>query len=106
MLVCILWKTRELVRQAISFESKGFHVGIVTVFRFGGEMKKESSEKLILPCNIAGRKGIFQTDRVDSDIPLLLSKTDMKRSIWKMTQLKYLIKLLTKEQLHQDIVLY
>ena len=27
-----------------------------TVFRFGGEMKKESFEKLILPCNIAGRK--------------------------------------------------
>ena len=27
-----------------------------TVFRFGGEMKKESSEKLILPCTIAGRK--------------------------------------------------
>ena len=42
-----------------------------TVFRFGGEMKKESSEKLILPCTIAGRKVMIQTDVVDSDIPLL-----------------------------------
>ena len=46
--------------------------------RFGGEMKKESSEKLILPCTTAGRKVIIQTDVVDSDIPLLLSKLDMK----------------------------
>ena len=30
-----------------------------TVFRFGGEMKKESSEKLILPCTIAGREVII-----------------------------------------------
>ena len=42
-------------------------------------MKKESSEKLILPCTIAGRKVMTQTDVVDSDIPLLLSKPDMKR---------------------------
>ena len=50
-----------------------------TVFRFGGEMKKESSEKLILPCTTARRKVLIQTDVVDSDIPLLLSKPDMKR---------------------------
>ena len=51
-----------------------------TVFRFDGEMKKESSEKLILPCTIAGRKVMIQTNIVvDSDIPLLLSKPDMKR---------------------------
>ena len=50
-----------------------------TVFRFGGEMKKESFEKLILPCTTAGKKVMIQTDVVDSDIPLLLSKPDMKR---------------------------
>ena len=50
-----------------------------TVFRFGGEMKKESSEKLILPCTTAGREVMIQTDVVDIDIPLLLSKPDMKR---------------------------
>ena len=50
-----------------------------TVFRFGGEMKKESSEKLILPCTIAGRKVMIQTDVVNSDIPLQLSKPDMER---------------------------
>ena len=37
-----------------------------TVFRFGGEMKKESFEKLILPCTIAGRKVMIQKDVVDS----------------------------------------
>ena len=42
-------------------------------------MKKESSEKLILPCNIAGRKVMIQTNVVDSDTPMLLSKLDMKR---------------------------
>ena len=50
-----------------------------TVFRFGGKMKKESSEKLILPCIIAGRKVMIQTDVVDSDIPLMLRKPEMKR---------------------------
>ena len=42
-------------------------------------MKKESFEKLILSCTIAGKKVMIQTDVVDSDIPLLLSKPDMKR---------------------------
>ena len=50
-----------------------------TVFSFGGERKKESFEKLILPCTIAGKKVMIQTDVVDSDIPLLLRKPDMKR---------------------------
>ena len=50
-----------------------------TVFRFGGEMKKECSEILILPCTVAGRKVMIQIDVVDSDIPLLSSKPDMKR---------------------------
>ena len=36
-----------------------------TDFRFGGEMKKESFEKLILPCTIAGKKVMIQTDVVD-----------------------------------------
>ena len=50
-----------------------------TMFKFGGEAKRKSFERLQLPVTIVGKKTIITTDVVDSDIPLLLSKPDMKR---------------------------
>ena len=50
-----------------------------TMFKFGGEDKRESVEKVQLPVTIVGEKTFITTDVVDSDIPLLLSKPDMKR---------------------------
>ena len=50
-----------------------------TRFKFGGEAKRESLERVQLPATIVGEKTFITTDIVDSDIPLLLSKPDMKR---------------------------
>ena len=48
------------------------------VFKFGGGERKTSKGQVKLPCELAGKKVSVQTDIVDSDIPLLLSKTAMK----------------------------
>lgn len=55
-----------------------------TKFKFGGETRKESFEKLQIPVTIAGKKVTITTDVVESDIPLLLSKPDMKRFEMKL----------------------
>ncbi len=47
-----------------------------TCFKFGGEMKKKSIERLVLPCVIAGKETTITTDVVENDIPLLLGKPD------------------------------
>ena len=49
-----------------------------TNYKFGGETKIRSTEKLGIPCNIAGKKTTILVDVVDSDIPLLLSKPNMQ----------------------------
>lgn len=50
-----------------------------TNFKFGGETKLKSYETLHLPATIAGKQVTIATDVVDSNIPLLLSKPDMKK---------------------------
>ena len=50
-----------------------------TRFKFGGENTVKSDECMEFPCTIAGQKTTVLTDVIDSDIPLLLSKQDMKR---------------------------
>ena len=51
-----------------------------TVFKFGGGEQIKSSEKLTLPCWSAGVKCLIQIDIVNSKIPLLLTKTAMKKT--------------------------
>ena len=55
-----------------------------TKFKFGGESTVKSDECMEFPCTIAGHKTKIVTDVIDSDIPLLLSKPDMKRLGFKL----------------------
>ena len=52
----------------------------MSLFKFGGGEQIKSSEKITLPCWLARVKCLIQTDVVNSDIPLLLSKTAMKKA--------------------------
>lgn len=49
-----------------------------TLFRFGGGECLESASMYELPVTLLGRKMFIQTDVVDSPVPLLWSKKDMK----------------------------
>ena len=55
-----------------------------TNFKFGGGNSIKSEGRIQFPCTIAGQKTTITTDVVDSDIPLLLSKPDMKRLGFKL----------------------
>jgi transposase InsO family protein len=55
-----------------------------TVFKFGGGSRLKSKEKVTFPCKIAGTNCEITTDVVESDIPLLLSKTAMKKAKVKL----------------------
>ena len=55
-----------------------------TNFKFGGGNTIKSRERMEFPCVIAGQKTVITADVVDSDIPLLLSKPDMKRLGFKL----------------------
>jgi len=44
----------------------------------------QSLGKVVFPCYLAGKKCSIETDVIDSDIPLLLSKTAMKRANMKL----------------------
>ena len=54
------------------------------VFKFGGGTCLKSKSEYSLPAVIAGKEVTIQTDVVDSDIPLLLSRTAMKKAAIKM----------------------
>ncbi|PIK40870.1 hypothetical protein BSL78_22300 [Apostichopus japonicus] len=58
-----------------------------TTFKFGGESSVKSEEKMTFPCVIAGKRTTITTDVVDSDIPLLLGKPDMKRLGFKLNMM-------------------
>ncbi|ESP04656.1 hypothetical protein LOTGIDRAFT_170627 [Lottia gigantea] len=45
---------------------------------FNLELEIKSIEKVTFPCELGGKKCMLTTDVVDSDIPLLLGKPDMK----------------------------
>ena len=53
-------------------------------FKFGGGEVKTSTETITFPCTLAGTRCQIKSDIVDSDIPLLLSKTAMKQAQIKM----------------------
>ena len=55
-----------------------------TTFKFGAGNKIQSEEGMEIPCVIGGLETTVRTDVVDSDIPLLLSKADMKRMGFKL----------------------
>ena len=54
------------------------------VFKFGGGTRLKSIGEYSLPAVIAGKDVTIKTDVVDSDIPLLLSRTAMKKAGVKM----------------------
>ena len=49
-----------------------------TGFRFGGEPTVRSTEKIEFPCYVLGERSTMIADVVDRDIPLLISKPEMK----------------------------
>ena len=53
-------------------------------FKFGGGTRLKSRAEYCLPAVIAGKEETIKTDVVGSDIPLLLSRTAMKRAGVKM----------------------
>ena len=55
-----------------------------TIFKLGGGRCLISKGRWIIPCTIAGVKCRIATDIVDSDIPLLLSKSSMKEAKVKL----------------------
>ena len=50
-----------------------------TSFNFGGGTKIKSIEKIKFPCVIAGTETTIISDVIERDIPLLLSKSEMKK---------------------------
>ena len=56
----------------------------IKVFKFGGGTRLRSNGEYDLPMCIAGRQVKVKTDVVDSDIPLLLSRSTMKKASIKM----------------------
>lgn len=54
------------------------------VFKFGGGTCLKSKGEYSLPAVIAGKEVMIKTDVVESDIPLLLSRTAMKKAAIKM----------------------
>ena len=51
-----------------------------TLFRFGDSKLYESKERVKIPANIAGIDFVINTDIIDAEIPLLLSKDAMKKA--------------------------
>ena len=54
------------------------------MFKFGGETRLKSKGEYHLPAILAGKEVTITTDVVESDIPLLLSRSAMKRAGVKM----------------------
>ena len=54
------------------------------MFKFGGGTCLKSKGGYSLPAVIAGKEVMIKTDVVESDIPLLLSRTAMKKAAIKM----------------------
>ena len=50
-----------------------------SLFTFGGGVTKKSLKRVILPCYIHGKRSTVETDIVDSEILLLLSRKAMKK---------------------------
>ena len=66
-------------------------------FKFGDRLKVKSLKKVTLPCVIAKMNVKIMSDVVDADIPLLLSKTAMKRARMTSTLIMTQRKCLAKE---------
>ena len=48
-------------------------------FKFGGETLVRSVEKVAFPCYLFGKKTTLVADVVERDIPLLISRPEMKK---------------------------
>ena len=56
----------------------------VNIFKFGGGTWLKSEGEYSIPAVIAGKQVTIKTDMVNSDIPLLPSRTEMKSAVVKM----------------------
>ena len=65
-------------------KTKVYHSDRVKVFKFGGGTKLKSEGEYSIPAVIVGEHVTIKTDVVNSDIPLLLSRTTMKNASVKM----------------------
>ena len=54
------------------------------MFNFGGGVEQKSLCSYIIPIKLAGKNLSLKTDVVESDIPLLLSSSSMKKAKIKM----------------------
>ena len=73
-----IWKEMYLDSLSVAEKAQVKFLPGGTFFKFGGEKKLRSFEKIFIPCIIAGRKQFITVDVIESNIPLLLSKEDMK----------------------------
>ena len=61
-----------------------------SVFKFGDESPVSSTEKVTFPCYILGKRTTLSADVVNRNIPLLISKGEMKKrknSSWTLTKI-------------------
>jgi len=65
-------------------KSQVIHKKRNTVFKYGSGERLTSLGKVVLPCYLAGQKCTIETDVIDSEIPMLLSKKAMKKANMKL----------------------
>ena len=68
-----------------------------TIFKFGGGEKLCSIKKMTIPRYLAGKKCLIETDIDDSDIPLLMIKSAMKKAEMKLDIVNDKAKIFGKE---------
>ena len=78
------WKDMYLASLPVKEKEKVKIYPSEPTFKFGSGNKISSSEIMEIPCSIAGLHTTIKTEVVDTDIPLLLSKPDMKRLGFKI----------------------
>ena len=78
------WLNRYLESLSVEDYAKVKQTAGVRVFKFGGGEKLTSVGCFKIPANIADNEVIINTDVVDSDIPVLLSKNAMKKTKIKL----------------------
>jgi len=48
-------------------------------YRFGGELPIPATDRVVIPCYILGKRTTLAADVVSSNVPLLMSKAEMKK---------------------------
>ena len=85
---------------ALSLDEKAsvLHSDSSTVFKFGDGKRVPSTKKMTVPACIGNQRVMIETDVIDSDIPLLLSKPAMKKAGTKIDFLSDTVQMLGVKQ--------